>query len=45
MTIESMGERGEIQGWVLIVLMSLALGVAVWAVARDQIADLVDRVL
>jgi hypothetical protein len=38
-------ERGEIQGWVLIALMTLALGVAVWAVAQDQIADLVDRVL
>lgn len=40
-----MNERGEIQGWVLIVLMTLALGVAVWAVARDEIGGLVDRVL
>lgn len=39
----TMDERGEIQGWVLIVLMSLALGVAVWAVAQEQITDFISR--
>ena len=40
-----MNERWEIPTWVLIALMSLALGVAVWAVARDEILNLVDQVL
>ena len=40
-----MNERGEIPAWLLIVLMTLALAVAVWAVARDEISKVVDRVL
>ena len=34
-------KRFEVPGWVLLVLMTAALSVAVWAVWRDQIADLV----
>lgn len=35
----SMKGRFELPGWFLIVMMTLCLGVAVWAVARDQIVD------
>ena len=31
--------RFEIPGWLLLALMTIALGVAVWAVARDEIID------
>lgn len=34
-------KRFELSGWVLIALMTLALGVAVWAVARGEIIDLI----
>lgn len=32
--------RLEPPGWLPITLMTLALGVAVWAVAQDQVAEL-----
>ena len=35
--------RFEVPSWLLIVLMTATLAVAVWAVARDQIADFVGR--
>lgn len=38
-----MNDRGQVQGWVLIALMTIALGFAIWAVARDQITDLISR--
>lgn len=31
--------RVEPPGWFLIVLMTVALGVAIWAVAREEILD------
>jgi hypothetical protein len=37
--------RFEVSGWMLITFMTIALGVAVWAVARDQIVELIDQVL
>jgi type VI protein secretion system component VasK len=33
-------KRFEVPGWFLIVLMTAALCVAIWAVWRDQIVDL-----
>jgi len=38
-------EAGEIAAWVLILLMSTALVVAVWAVARDRLVDIVSTSL
>lgn len=35
------GEAGEIAAWVLIVAMTSALVIAVWAVARDRLIDIV----
>jgi hypothetical protein len=34
-----MRRRFELPAWLLIVLMTAALGVAVWTVARDQLMD------
>lgn len=31
--------RFEVPGWLLVAIMTICLGVAVWAVWRDQIAD------
>jgi len=38
-------ERGDVPGWVLIVLMTSALVVAIWAVARDQLVTIVSSAL
>ena len=38
-------ERGDVPGWVLIVLMTSALVVAVWGVARDRLVDIVSSAL
>lgn len=38
-------ERGDVPGWVLIVLMTSALVVAIWAVARDQLVAIVSSAL
>lgn len=38
-------ERGDVPGWVLIVLMTSALVVAIWAVARDQLVNIVSSAL
>ena len=35
--------RFEVPTWVLLILMTAALAVAVWAVAREEIVDLVGR--
>ena len=35
--------RFEVPSWLLLVLMTAALAVAVWAVARQEIVDLVRR--
>lgn len=39
------GERGDLPGWVLVVLMTSALVVSVWAVARDRLVDIVSSAL
>lgn len=38
-------EAGEIAAWVMILVMTTALVVAVWAVARDRLVDIVSTSL
>ena len=42
---EHASERGDVPGWVLIVLMTSALVVAIWGVARDRLVDIVSSAL
>jgi hypothetical protein len=39
------GENGDVPGWVLIVLMTSALVVAIWGVARDRLISIVSAAL
>jgi hypothetical protein len=39
------GETGDVPGWVLIVLMTSALVVAIWGVARDKLIAIVSGAL
>jgi hypothetical protein len=41
----SSDERGDVPGWVLIVLMTSALVVAIWGVARDRLVAIVSTAL
>lgn len=34
-------ERGDVPGWVLVVLMTSALVIAIWSVAQDRMLDIV----
>jgi hypothetical protein len=38
-------ERGDVPGWVLIVLMTSALVIAIWGVARDRLVAIVQTAL
>lgn len=38
-------ERGDVPGWVLIVLMTAGLVVAIWGVARDRLIAIVSAAL
>ena len=38
-------ERGDVPGWVMIVLMTASLVVAIWAVARDRLVGIVGSAL
>lgn len=38
-------ERGDVPGWVLIVLMTSALVVVIWGVARDRLVTIVSTAL
>ncbi len=38
-------ERGDVPGWVLIVLMTSALVMAIWGVARDRLVAIVQSAL
>jgi hypothetical protein len=38
-------ERGDVPGWVLIVLMTSALVVAIWGVARERLVAIVSTAL
>lgn len=39
------GEEGDISAWVLVILMTSALVVAVWTVARDRLVAIVSSAL
>ena len=41
----SRNERGDVPGWVLIVLMTSALVIAIWGVARDRLLAIVSSAL
>ena len=41
----SRDERGDVPGWVLIVLMTSALVIAIWGVARDKLVAIVSSAL
>jgi hypothetical protein len=38
-------ESGDVPGWVLIVLMTSALVLAIWAIAEDQLTSIVKSAL
>jgi hypothetical protein len=38
-------EGGDVPGWVLIVLMTSALVLAIWVVARDRLISIVESAL
>jgi hypothetical protein len=38
-------ENGDVPGWVLIVLMTSALVVAIWGIARDRLVSIVSSAL
>jgi hypothetical protein len=38
-------QRGDVPGWVLIVLMTSALVIAIWGVARDRLVAIVQSAL
>ena len=38
-------ERGDVPGWVLIVLMTSALVIAIWGVARERLVAIVETAL
>lgn len=38
-------ERGDVPGWVLIVLMTSALVIAIWGVARERLVAIVHSAL
>jgi hypothetical protein len=38
-------EDGDVPGWVLIVLMTSALVVAIWGIARDRLVSIVSSAL
>lgn len=39
------GERGDVPGWVLVLLMTSALVVAIWGVARERLVSIVSGAL
>jgi hypothetical protein len=38
-------ERGDVPGWVMIVLMTASLVVAIWGIARDRLVAIVASAL
>jgi hypothetical protein len=45
LTSHRVDERGDVPGWVLVVLMTSALVVAIWGVARDRLVSIVSTAL
>ena len=44
-TAKLSNDRGDVPGWVLIVLMTSALVIAIWGVARDRLVAIVHSAL
>lgn len=44
-TSRLVNDRGDVPGWVLIVLMTSALVIAIWGVARDRLVAIVQSAL
>jgi hypothetical protein len=44
-TAKLSSDRGDVPGWVLIVLMTSALVIAIWSVARDRLVAIVHSAL
>ena len=40
-----LNERGDVPGWVLIVLMTSALVIAIWGIAEDRLVAIVRNAL
>ena len=38
-------ERGDVPGWVLITIMTISIGVAIWGVAQPQLVALLQSAL
>lgn len=43
--LQEQRDRGDVPGWVLITIMTAGLVTVVWAVADDQLKDILDRAL
>ena len=41
----SLGERGDVPGWVLITLMTAALVVLIWGVASERLVEIFNRAM
>lgn len=39
------GERGDVPGWVLITLMTVALVIGIWAIAGPQLQNMLEQAL
>ncbi|WGX95441.1 hypothetical protein [Nocardioides sp. L-11A] len=38
-------ERGDVPGWVLITLMTISIGVALWGIAQPQLVGMLQSAL
>jgi len=45
MWVREFGERGDVPGWVLIVLMTSALVIGIWSVAGPKLQSIVENAL
>ncbi|WP_435769737.1 hypothetical protein [Nocardioides sp. SYSU DS0651] len=39
------GERGDIPGWVLVTVMTITIGMALWGIAQPQLAAMLRNAL
>ena len=38
-------ERGDVPGWVLVTLMTIAIATAIWAIAQDRLVELFNEAI
>lgn len=38
-------ERGDVPGWVLITIMTISMGMAIWTMARPQLVGMLESAL